>query len=167
MIIKSKSCTYLFDFDGTLAGMNEWRSVWKNNVSVFTTGIYINPHKYDIRWSILTGRPRIDFPMIKLACMIYGLYPTNILCSPDLFFDNSKTSHQQLDMKVDTIVSILMGRDDRFDGVQKVFYIDNDLEVVKYINSRRRLYIGDQCHILPFLAITSFDFVKQEFDLYI
>lgn len=167
MMIKSKNCIYLFDFDGTLAGLNEWRGYWTNTVATLTKGPYINPHEFDIRWSILTGRPRIDLPIIRSICSIHGLRPKHIICSPDLFFDNSKSSYEHLDMKIQSIISILTGRDDRFEGVEKIFYIDNDLEVVKYMNSKRRVQFGDQSQILPFLAFTIFDFVKKDFDLFI
>ena len=166
MINKSRFCLYLFDFDGTLVGQNHWSGYWKNTISAFKDGPYINPHEYDIRWSILTARPRIDIPVIKTVCAFHGLRPKYVITSPMLRWDASKTIEDYLDMKVQIISNIVQGNDARFPEIEKVYYIDNDLDVVSYMNSKRRIANGDQYQIMPFISFTTIDFVKGTYDLF-
>ena len=130
MINKSRYCLYLFDFDGTIVGQNYWAGFWKNTLSAFKDGPYINPHDFDIRWSILTGRPRIDIPIIKLICSLRGLRPQHVITAPTLMWDATKSVTEHLDMKVQVISNIIHGNDPRFPDIEKIYYIDNDLEVV-------------------------------------
>ena len=78
MKLKSGNLLYLFDFDGTLVGSNQWKNLFSNNNDCFRSKVYINPTSFDIRWSILTGRPKIDKWFVRFICIIKGLYPQKI-----------------------------------------------------------------------------------------
>ena len=108
MIIKSKNILYLFDFDGTLFGQNDWVSLRVNNKAVKKNGPYINPNEHDISWHILTGRPRIDKFFVWRNCHLRGLHPVSINTYPTWFFPNH-TPEKVLDYKVSFMRQILMG----------------------------------------------------------
>jgi len=142
MIIKSSSFLYLFDFDGTLAGDSQWRSIAYNNIACLRTGVHINPADFDIRWCILTGRPKIDKPFIKTFCMLKGLKPEKIFTTPTLFY-NFKKTEEAYKFKADFIKSIL---DEKIKlsftlfKIERILYVDNDTECIRYLNSVKESY---------------------------
>lgn len=156
MIIKSSSLLYLFDFDGTLSGSNDWNGYIKNFLSCFRT-IHFNPNKLDIRWSILTSRPKIDLWFIKTVCRYHKLSPAKILLSNSWVF-NFKNRKEESDFKSSVIKAILDGKIDmRYSKVPitKVCYIDNDVDILKHMNSNRSNY--------AYLAMSVADFMTKDF----
>ncbi len=159
MIDKSGSTCYLFDFDGTIAGKDDWTGLWENTRSCIEN-LHINPSKYDIRWSILTGRPGIDRIFLKLYCKLYGLTPIKIFTGKDFFYKKSSDiiMNDVYRYKLDIIIGILKGEIDMDRAplkIAKVVYIDNDLKTLQYLNDR--LYSNN------FLSITVPDFINGNF----
>jgi len=156
MMIKSGGLIYLFDFDGTLCGSNQWKGIMKNNIDCFKSGTYINPSKFDIRWSILTGRPKMDILFIKTFCNIHGLTP-EIIKTSESFFYKFKNEEEVFDFKTRYIKSILDGTEPlniRPIKIDKVVYIDNDSDCVRYINSKKQDY--------RYFAMAVKDFYEQK-----
>lgn len=160
MLEKSANVLYLFDFDGTLFGRNDWVSLKVNNRSVKTDGPYLNPGDIGIRWSVLTGRPRIDRFFVWRHCHMNGLHPTQILMYKTVFFPKPLHPTEAInDYKIDVMKRIINGTLElkkQTCQIDKIYYMDNDIPVVSYINSKRESF--------PFQAMTVIDFNKQDFN---
>ncbi len=139
--IKSSNYMYLFDFDGTLVGSDDWVNYSKNAKLCFEK-LHFSPTPYDIRWSILTSRPKIDYPLIKLVCRYYKLYPDQIITSPTWLW-KFKNIEQEIQYKEQVIKKIL---DNKFqvsytkNSVDTVLYIDNNDKIVVSLNRNRGNY---------------------------
>jgi hypothetical protein len=155
--MKNGNMLYLFDFDGTLFGQEHWLGIWKNWKLNFQKGPYLNPAMYDIRWSVLTGRPKIDKFPVWLCCNIYGLFPERIFTIPTWTYpfedDEAKWS-----WKVEVITKIL--KDAKAGTIERkitnIVYVDNDLPTIDYINKYR--------HGRSFVAVTVNDFIQQTYN---
>jgi len=154
MILKNSNILYLFDFDGTLCGEDHWYGFFKNTYRCFLRKPYIDPSKYDIRWSIITGRPKMDYFLVKLACMWHNLTPELIYTSDDWRY-KYKNNEQNYHDKLKKIFKIFEGKIKFPRKIDKIFYIDNDLECIKYINSNRTDY--------KIISCTVKDFYEKEF----
>jgi len=161
MILKTVGIVYLFDFDGTLFGGNHWVSFWNNSLQCLKKGPYINPNDYDIRWYILTGRPLLDKLFVWYTCHSKGLHPLKIFTQPAYLYPKNFTSINVYDFKLQFIKNLF----DRkiklkeHEKIDKLFYIDNDLDCISYLNSRRLNY--------PFQAISGVDFKAENFNLFL
>jgi len=168
MIIKSSSFLYLFDFDGTLVGSNQWKGILLNLFDCFRF-LHFNPKQLGIRWSILTGRPKIDIPIIRSICRYHDLYPELIFTQPSLFYYNKK-DEDVYKFKENFIKSLLyeklmndlknpvfnMLKNDPFHRkIEKVLYIDNDQNTTYHLNMNKQNY--------SYLAISISDLLKKDF----
>ena len=157
MILNTATIAYLFDFDGTLVGSDEWHGIWHNTKLLFENPPYINPDKLDIRWFILTARPKIDYCLIKFVCGWYGLHPSAIYTSGTLRYQFNSTEDEMFH-KRKFIIDILNG--DRKlpqykHPIEKVLYIDNNMKANEILNSNR--------NSLNYLAMTVNDFYTDKF----
>jgi hypothetical protein len=156
MILKAANLLYLIDFDGTIAGSDDWHGFFKN-CQLSLRQLHFNPHDFDIRWCILTSRPKIDRWFIKTVCKRFKLKPKQIITGPT-FTWKFKNLKQEVKYKEQIIKSILEGK---FDidytdvQIQKVCYIDNNDEVVKMLNDVRGEY--------RYLAMSVADFVNRDY----
>ena len=162
MIIKPGGILYLFDFDGTLMGQDDWSGYFKNWKYALTIGPYINPHDFDIRWSILTGRPGIDKWPLLACCWLKRLYPEKVLMSKTPFTMHKKDQVrkwklEQLQRLCDT--EFAMFQKLRPMMIDKVIYIDSDQDTISYINARRN--VSDS-----YFAIGTQDFASGNFQIY-
>jgi hypothetical protein len=162
MIIKPGGILYLFDFDGTLMGQDDWSGYFKNWKYALNEGPYINPHDFDIRWSILTGRPTIDKWPLLVCCWLKGLYPEKVILSPTPFTMHKKIQVYEWKLKklqelCDTEFAIFQKI--RPVTISKVFYMDSDPGTVEYINARRKA--SD-----PYMALGVQDFAAGNFQIY-
>ena len=155
MILKTSNLLYLFDFDGTLAGSDDWVG-FIHNCKLSFKNLHFNPHKFDIRWSILTSRPKIDKFLVRAVCIYHRLYPELIITAPTWTwkFENSE---QEFKYKDQTIKSILSGDySKKFERpITKVCYIDNNVEMIRYLNEHRESY--------RYIALTISDFVHKDY----
>jgi len=156
MILKSASILYLFDFDGTIAGSDDWHGFIKNSQLSFQQ-LHLNPSDLDIRWCILTSRPKIDRVFVKWICKHHKLKPKQIIMGPT-FRWNFDGIQQEANYKEQIIKSILEGT---FDitytdaKITRVCYIDNNDELVKLLNNVRGEY--------RYLAMSVSDFINRNF----
>ena len=163
--MKNGNILYLFDFDGTLFGYNHYKGYFKQLKETFTTGPYIDPAIYDIRWSILSGRPLMDKIILQVRCWSAGLYPEKIIVHHKLRWQ-FKDLKSITNWKISIIQSILRGTNHTFDNIRdvkidKVVYIDNDIDVLSMINESR-LKTG-----LSYIALNMYDFIKYEYNYYL
>jgi len=156
LLIKSASLLYLFDFDGTVAGDDNWQGFIKNCKLCFQRR-HINPNDFDIRWCILTARPIIDRFLIRLVCWYHKLNPQQIITGPTYRY-KFKNVNQEIEYKEKIIKDIL---DQKFKinfvktKVEKILYIDNNLEIIKGLNQKRQEY--------RYMALTVGDFLDRSY----
>jgi len=162
MINKSSDVVYLFDFDGTLFGDNSWQTYYKSTKACFQKGPYMYPDNYDVRWHILTGRPRIDNWMIWFICNINGIHPRSINTYNKWFYPSTVTTEDIFDYKIKFIMDILKGDITiQEDKVNKLFYIDNDLHCLSYMNTRSPKSFP------TYQALSVVDFQNENFSVFI
>lgn len=157
VVNKSSHVLYLYDFDGTLSGDDNWKGFIYNHYACLKTGSYFNPNMFDVRWSILTARPRIDKFFLRTFCIAYGLYPEMIITQPTWFY-HSKSKEDDYRYKEQTIKSILDKKKEilytRFE-IKKIIYIDNDKSTVGYLNSKSEGY--------DYISLSVSDFANGRF----
>lgn len=156
MILKTSSLLYLFDFDGTIAGSDTWYGYLKNCKLSFQH-LHFNPDPLDIRWCILTSRPRIDNLLLKILCKYHKLNPQQIIMGPSLTW-KFKEFEQEVKYKEQIIKSILDGTfkiNYTSRKITKLCYIDNNIPMIKMLNTNR----GDYHYI----AISVADFMSKDY----
>lgn len=154
MKLKNGNLLYLFDFDGTLVGSDQWKNLFFNNFDCFRSKVYINPTQFDIRWSILTGRPKIDKWFVRYICMSKGLYPQRIFTSRTWTYKFQSREYCDIE-KVNIMKGILHGKIlTKFTPfkIEKILYVDNNIDTITVINQHRDNY--------SFIAVT----IKEFFD---
>jgi hypothetical protein len=156
MLYNTRNILYLFDFDGTLCGDNMWYGFWKNTYSAFKNGPYINPHHRNIKWSILTARPKMDYYLIKLICSLKGLNPDKIYTG-DTFRYKFKHINECYEWKVKKIKRLISeGKAQNKD--LRIYYIDADMPCISFINGNKDNF--------DMQGLTTFDFIKGNFNHY-
>jgi len=125
----------LVDLDGTLAGKSEWKNVWWNSFQVFKTGPTFTLPK-ECTWSIITGRPAIDKPMIQLFNFLHKLEPDEIITQPSLFY-KFQNNDEVADWKNSVISKIFENNI----HVDKIIYVENDPEFRSKILQRKNLIL--------------------------
>lgn len=157
MLIKSSNLMYLFSFDATIFSGD--LSGYERGLSyILSSRKLIDPGKYDIRWTILTSRPKIESPLIRLECMRHKLYPSQIITGP-YFIKRFKKLDTIWQYKLSIIKKILENRFKVYYTkykVTKLIYISNNIDEIKFINGYSDNY--------PFICITSADFYTQFFN---
>jgi len=155
MIHKSSNLFYAFDFDGTLMGDNHWSGFWTTTKAAFQKGPYVNPNEeFDIRWSVVTGRPKCDRPIVWAACHGKGLHPDDIYMYPAWYHHYTYT--EVIEQKVQFLKDVLNGKINTGNKISRAFYVDNDLECVAQMNARQGGY--------AFLALSLIEFRKGDFN---
>lgn len=147
---------YLVDFDGTLVGSDDWGGFFKNAKLSFQQ-LHFNPGTLDIRWSILTSRPKMDKLFIECACAYHKLYPSQIFTGPTFTYQ-FKNSEQEASYKESIIKGILDGKipvNHTDVKIEKIFYIDNNEKITKPLNQNRCDY--------RYIAISVADFITKNF----
>lgn len=153
---KSNKVVYLFDFDGTLVGEHKFNSLLKFHLGAYNR-LHFNPNDYDIRWSILTARPKMDIPWIKICCKKHGFTPKNIITS-ETFRYKFKNLTEVCNYKERVIKEILDKKrklNEVHENVSMVYYIDNDISILKQIDSNRNKY--------DYKTITVKEFISGEY----
>jgi hypothetical protein len=156
LIIKSASLMYLMDFDGTLVGSDNWGG-FLNNTKLCFRQRHFNPNDLDIRWSILTARPKMDKFLVQLVCKYHGMTPNQIFTGPKFTY-SFKNHNEEAAYKESIIKGIL---DDKIkvnytdEKVEKIFYIDNNDNITIPLNRNK----GDYRYI----AISVSDFITKNY----
>ncbi len=118
------------DLDGTLCGESEWRGFWSNTAKLFGELKFRPP---SLPWTILTARPKIDLPVIKLVCVRHRLKPDNIISSPSWLYKFNNTG-EVIQWKYRVLNEYLSNP-----LISSVIYIDNDVQILECLPPHRRL----------------------------
>lgn len=135
MLLRSRNVAYLFDLDGTVLNTSKFKNIIQYQLELFKSDVLIQPFRYDIPWSILTSRPLMDYPFIKLACFLKDLYPQKIITSPTLKWKFNNVD-EICEFKRKKIIEFSEGKIDGFEK-NKIFYIDNDIDIISRMNKLR------------------------------
>ncbi len=105
-----------------MCGHTEWSGFVYNTLSIFTNkvNIKIPPH---ISWTLLTSRPIIDKPIIKLALKFHKLYPANVITADTIFYQ-VKDKQDVANWKFSILNLHLINQ-----FVDAVVYVDDDSEL--------------------------------------
>lgn len=128
-----KWCQIYIDMDGTICGETEWKGFWWNTTQLFKNFRYTPPTNVD--WTLLTSRPKIDIPFIKLVCHKYNLNPVEIITAPTWLYD-FKDTKEVANWKYSILAKSL-----NQPLVEKVVYIDDDHELLSYMPTQQGLQV--------------------------
>jgi len=164
MIIKGSGIMYLFDFDGTLFGYN-LNTKYSKRIKlkqIITSKEYINPNKFDVRWSILTSRPLFDKWILLLGCWSHEMYPEKVITHPSLFkrkFNDIEILEWKKSIIEDTLLkNSLIFNKLRPIIIEKVIYISNCIDTITYLNQHKIV------SNLNYIGLTVHDFVEGKFN---
>lgn len=141
MILKSSNFMYVFDLDGTIAGSDDWQGFFKNCQLSFRQ-LHFNPNQLDIRWCMLTSRPKIDKWFVNLLCWYHKLDPKQIILGPTFRY-KFQNKFQEAEYKSKILKDIL---DEKFkvtytdSKIEKICYVDNNPELTRNMNTLRGQY---------------------------
>lgn len=155
MLNKSHKILYVFNFDGTLFGLNYRHGILTNSKQ-FLTGPIINPGDKDIRWHILCNRPPYHKLLVRSCCWIWGLYPQTINMTP-YNIGKIKKRQEVLNYKLAFFRKILIGNNEQFSRIEKIFYFDTNLDDISYMNAHR--------HPFKFVCGHIKDFIDEKFSI--
>ena len=128
-----KWCLVYIDMDGTICGETDWKGFWWNILQLYK-GIKYRPPE-DLKWTLLTSRPKIDLPIIKSVCLKYNLRPEKIITAPTWLY-----KFEDLQQVANWKYSI-MSKDLSDSMVDEAIYIDDDSELMVKIPRRNGLKI--------------------------
>ena len=156
MLTKSSSILYLFNFDGTVLGLNRWHGSWTNSKEALLSGPIINPGDKVIRWHILCNRPVTHKPFVRSCCWLWGLYPKSIHTIPKKIL-KTKSRKDVLNFKLAFFRRILIGNHEEFANIKKIFYVDSNLDDITYLNANRQPF--------RFVCVHIKDFIEEKFNI--
>lgn len=151
-----RNLLYLFDFDGTLVGSDNWFGYFKN-IQLSLQSLLFNPNNLNIRWSILTSRPRIDNLLVKLICNHHKLNPQTIITSDTITW-KFKNIEQEIQYK-ENVIKQLLNKKLEIKNIpsetNKIIYIDNNEQIVKILNRNKEHY--------SYLAMSVSDLITKDY----
>ena len=158
-MLKCSNLMYCFELDGVLVDNVPYDdNVVIRNVSLFKNKSISNPNELDIRWNIITNRPRVDIPWIKLFCFKNGMTPCEIITYKK-FLKRYNLAEYSADFKLSIFKDILDGkRSVKYtkNKVENIMHICNDQTENYYINSNRDNY--------PIISVSMIDFKREFFN---
>jgi hydroxymethylpyrimidine pyrophosphatase-like HAD family hydrolase len=157
-MLTSSDIMYCFDLDGTILDSTSDINFITRNYSLIKSKCIFNPScKYDIRWNIVTSRPKKDLFYIWLSCFKNHIIPCQIFTYDGniKILNHNEYSAQ---FKTDLFKSILDGAIQpkyTTNKINKIIYICNNIDEVTYINSNKNIY--------PIVSLTIIDFIRECF----
>lgn len=132
--IDPQEIIYLFDFDGTLVPQTNFIDQ-ERNILLFTKFItFINPSAFGVRWGIVTNRPKVDVPLIRVALKNNNILDTDII----LAYDGDMPPPSKLEdivlykdklIKDKLSYSGLIPNGNDWFLKNNIYYVDNDIDV--------------------------------------
>ena len=150
---------YCFEIDGTLVNNipYNFKNPLSRNFKILKSKCIFNPNDYDIRWSIITNHPFIDYAAIRIFCFRNSMIPSQIITSKTFGLDNNTEKNSEF--KINIFKKILDGK--MFvkytkNKVNKIINVCNDQVENKIINSNRNGY--------EFISVNVIDFKREFFN---
>ena len=157
-MLKNHDLMYCFELDGTLVNNIPYnKNVFKRNSKILKSDCIFNPNVYDIRWSIITNHPFVDYPIIRLFCFKNSLVPSQIITSNilNMYNDIEKCAQYKIDIFkkiLDHKITVNYTKS----KVRKIINICNDQTENKLINLNRDRY--------DFISVNIIDFKREFFN---
>jgi len=152
-MLKCSDIMYCFEIDGTLVDNINYKGCsFIRTLRMISGKLCINPNDNDIRWNIVTSRPKCCLPWIKAFCLKNGLSPCEIITSHRRLFC-IKSVKERARFKADLFMKIL-------DGKYSVKYTNNDVNhIINVCNDQEENYlINTQRGHYPFMSVNAIDF---------
>lgn len=158
-MFKCHDLIYCFEIDGTLIDNLPYNvnNLYKRNIKLLNSKLVFNPAKYDIRWSIVTNHPLIDYVTIRTSCFINGIVPSQIITSNRFKMLNNIEECAQ--RKANFFKDVLDGK--KYfkyakGKIRKIINVTNNQSENQMINSNRNGY--------EFISVSVIDFKREFFN---
>ena len=158
-MLKCSNLMYCFEIDGTLVDNVPYDdNVIVRNVCLFKSRVILNPNIYDIRWNIITNRPKIDIPSLKLFCFRNGMTPCEIITYHKIL-KRYNLEEYSADFKLGIFKDII-------DGKRSVKYTKNKVENIIHVNNNQteNYYINANRDNYPIISVNIIDFKREFFN---
>ena len=156
-MLKNHDLMYCFELDGTLVNNIPYsKSVFKRNLKILRSECIFNPSIYDIRWTIITNHPLIDYPTIRLFCFMNSMVPSQIITSNIVNMYNNVEACAEYKINIfkkilDNEIKVNYTKS----KVKKIINICNDQNENKLINLNRNRYDFISVNIIDFKHLCS------------
>lgn len=158
-MLKCSNLMYFFDIDGTIVdNIPHDTNVFMRNVSLFKSKLLYNPIKDDIRWNIITCRPKKDKIFIWLSCLKNGIVPCEIFTYNKNLIIYNKPEYSA-DFKLDIFKNILDGKiipKYTKNKVTRIIHVCNSVMENYNINAGKENY--------SIISVTMIDFLREFFN---
>ena len=158
-MLKCCELMYCFELDGTLVDNvpSNSKNYFIRNIKLHNAECAFNPNKYDIRWTLVTNRPKIDSLCIRYFCFKNGLVPCQIIHLNK--FKNIKNINKISEQKIKLFKDIL-------DGKHKVLYTKNKIKrIINVCNNQTENYYINSCRNgYEFISVNVIDFKREFFN---
>lgn len=159
-MLKCSDILYSFEIDGTLINNIPYnsKSCFIRNVKLLSSECIFNPNSYDIRWCVITSRPKIDYLAIRTSCFKNSMIPSCIY-THDNYYKMESNIEKIAVYKSNLFKSIL---DNKFpikyikSNIKKIVNVCNDQNENYHINSVRGEY--------NYISVNIYDFKRGFFD---
>ena len=152
---KYSGIMYCFEFDGTICDCTFSSNFIKRVFKTFNSTVCLNPYIYDIRWTILTNRPKIDKSTIKAYCILNGLSPSDIICFGNRFHYYNPSQYDKL-IYFNKVLNADLKVKYTTREVQRIIYVTNDKIECDFLNMNK--------NGTPIVCCNSLDFQRQFFN---
>ncbi len=158
-MLKNHDLMYCFEIDGTLVNNipYNFKNPFTRNFKILNSKCLFNPNEYDIRWTIVTNHPFMDYVSIRWFCFRHSMIPSQIITS-NVFGLYNKTE-KRAEYKTNLFKNILDGKFNvkyTKNKVNKIINVCNDQTENKLINSNRNGY--------EFISVNVIDFKREFFN---
>lgn len=158
-MLKNHDLMYCFELDGTLVNNVPYniKNPLTRNFKVLCSECIFNPNDYDIRWTIVTNHPLVDYFSIRWFCFKNSMIPSQIITSNIFCLSNSIEKYAEY--KINLFKNILDGNTPvkyTKGKVNKIINVCNDQAENKLINSNRNGY--------EFISVNVIDFKREFFN---
>ena len=158
-MLKNHDLMYCFEIDGTLVNNVPYntKNPLTRNFKLLKSECVFNPNDYDIRWTIVTNHPLIDYISIRWFCFRNSMIPSQIITSN--IFGLSNRVEKYAEYKINLFKNILDGKiavKYTKNKVNKIINVCNDQSENKLINSNRNGY--------EFISVNVIDFKREFFN---
>ena len=158
-MFKCHDLIYCFEIDGTLVDNIPYKThnYIKRNIKLLNSKSIFNPSKYDIRWSIVTNHPAVDYIFIRTACFVNGMIPSQIVSLNK--FKVLENIEECASKKAEFFKMVLDGKKHfkyAKGNIRKIINVSNNQFENQLINSVRNGY--------EFISVNVIDFKREFFN---
>lgn len=158
-MLKNHDLMYCFEVDGTLVNNVPYnvKNPFSRNFKLINSKCIFNPNDYDIRWTIVTNHPSMDYISIRWFCFRNSMIPSQIItfnkykqcCDIEKCANNKIALFKKI---LDNKMYVKYTKN----KVNKIINVCNNQVENKFINSNRNGY--------EFISVNIIDFKREFFN---